>query len=162
MWRQRKRDGREKKDEIIVHASQLIRTLFNFIVFQDDVGQQRPLRDAWFTVGIQDEAAFYTVLSNSALHLDSMQNGGKRASETTLSTQYYSRAIKSIMKRFHNLSDPGVLDGLIGAITGCMAHAVSLYPMSLLCLICCRPVGCVSQFNTYPNLITVSYSCRIY
>ena len=51
----------------------------NGTVFQDDGGLQRPLRDAWFAVSLADEAAFLQMLSNSALHVDSLRHGGRKA-----------------------------------------------------------------------------------
>ncbi|KAK9233995.1 hypothetical protein V1525DRAFT_391892 [Lipomyces kononenkoae] len=55
--------------------------------------QQRPLRDAWFTVGLQDEATFSQVLANSALHVEVMRRGrdGVRETRTRSTTPGPSR-----------------------------------------------------------------------
>jgi hypothetical protein len=95
------------------------------VVFQDPDSQQRPLRDAWFTVGLEDEAAFLQVLANSALYLDSMRNNGRIAKETSDSMRYHARALVSVQERM-KMGDGAVSDGLIGAVTGFMCHAVCL------------------------------------
>lgn len=100
-------------------------------VFDDERGSQRPLRDAWFTVGLQDEAAFTQILSNSALHLEIMLQGGKVVGETPDSTRYYTKAIASIRRRV-DTATPETLIGIIGAVTGMMAHAVSQHQYCLL------------------------------
>jgi hypothetical protein len=81
------------------------------------------MRDAWFTVGLQDEAAFTQILSNSALHLEMLRKGGKIVGETPDSTRYYTKAITSIRRRVDGAT-PETLNGIIGAVTGMMAHAV--------------------------------------
>lgn len=101
---------------------------FNRAVFADEVGgQQRALRDAWFSVGLSDEAAFLTVLSNSALHLNSMQNGGAPADETGAAVKYQTEAVAIINKRLADGAAEGqacVSDETIGAITGLVCNAV--------------------------------------
>jgi hypothetical protein len=101
----------------------------NHAVFQDDGGLQRPLRDAWFAVGLADEAAFLQVLSNSALHLDTMRNGGRRPRESRLSIYYQLRTVKSIKKRLAN-SSTSISDASIGAVAALMVHDVRLIPPS--------------------------------
>lgn len=84
---------------------------------------QRPLRNAWFTVGLSDEAAFFQVMSNSALHLYALQNPTKEAEATALSTRYQQRTLRSIQKRLANGASD-VNEGMIGAISALMAHDV--------------------------------------
>jgi hypothetical protein len=92
-------------------------------VFQDDGGLQRPLRDAWFAVGLADEAAFMQVLSNSALHLDALRNGGRKPRESPLSVYYQLRAVRSINDRRQD-SGKFLSDGSIGAVAGLLCHDV--------------------------------------
>jgi hypothetical protein len=101
----------------------------NVSVFQDDGGQQRPLRDAWFTIGLSDYAAFCQVVANSALHLDSaVHRNGRAAMETPDSMRYHAEALKSIQKR---LDDPvaATSDGVIGAVSSFLCHAVRDIPL---------------------------------
>ncbi|KAK9318743.1 hypothetical protein V1517DRAFT_342400 [Lipomyces orientalis] len=91
-------------------------------LFDDEHGQQRPLRDAWFTVGLQDEATFSQVLANSALHMEIMRRGRDRVRETPDSILYYTRAIASIRRRF-GMAKRETLDYTIGTVTGMLAHA---------------------------------------
>ncbi|KAH8898164.1 hypothetical protein GQ53DRAFT_837144 [Thozetella sp. PMI_491] len=102
--------------EIDACSRRLIANIFQ----DDDSGQQKPLRDAWFTVGLEDEAAFLQVLANSALHLDSILHDGRLAHETSDSMKYHARALESVQRR---ISDGGTSDGLLGSVTGFMCHA---------------------------------------
>ncbi|KAK9489184.1 hypothetical protein V1508DRAFT_428769 [Lipomyces doorenjongii] len=91
-------------------------------IFDDEHGQQRPLRDAWFTVGLQDEATFSQVLANSALHMEIMRRGRDGVRETPDSILYYNWAIASIRRRF-GMAKRETLDYTIGTVTGMLAHA---------------------------------------
>ena len=94
-------------------------------VFQDEGGLQRPLRDAWFAVALADEAAFLQVLSNSALHLDAMRNGGRRPRESSQSIYFQLRTIKSVNDRLRD-NNTFVSDESIGAVAALMVHDVRL------------------------------------
>lgn len=95
-------------------------------VFQDD-GQQRPLRDAWFSVGMADKAAFMAVLSNSALHINSSQRGGQIAEETAAAVKYQTEAVSIVNERLKTTSlqnNHELLDATIGAVSGLVCNAV--------------------------------------
>jgi hypothetical protein len=92
-------------------------------VFNDELGHQRPLRDAWFTVGLQDEATFSQVLSNSALHIEILRHGRDGVRETPDSIRYYTRAMASVRRRVDK-ANTETLEHIIGAVTGMLAHAV--------------------------------------
>lgn len=103
---------------------------WNYSVFQDD-GQQRPLRDAWFSVGMTDKAAFMAVLSNSALHINSSQRGGQIAEETAAAVKYQTEAVAIVNKRLQNWSlqqNVELWDATIGAVSGLVCNAVR-YPL---------------------------------
>lgn len=105
---------------------ELIRGMFTYLVFQDD-GQQRPLRDAWFSVGMTDKAAFMTVLSNSALHVDSIRRGGRTAEESGAAVKYQTEAVGIISQRLKTASPQDDVDGwdaTIGAVSGLVCNAV--------------------------------------
>lgn len=98
-------------------------------VFRDDEqAQQKPLRDAWFSVGLTDRAAFLLVLSNSALHLNSIGEGGLKADDawTATAIRYQTEAVAIINQRLStDLSD--TLDATIGTVSGLVCNAVCLY-----------------------------------
>jgi hypothetical protein len=102
-------------------------TFLNRAVFQDDGGLQRPLRDAWFAVGLADEAAFLQVLSNSALHLDTLRNRSREPRESPLSVYYQLRAVRSINDRRQD-SGTFLSDGNIGAVTALLCHDAGRSP----------------------------------
>src|ERR1700712_2451072 len=91
----------------------------------DDICFQRPVRDAWFTVGLRDEATFDAVLANSAVHLDGMQKGGLSPPvETPHSMHYQTLAISKIRQQLiENTSY--VPDEIIGCVTGLICYDVS-------------------------------------
>ena len=91
----------------------------------DNGGLQRPLRDAWFAVGLADEATFLQVLSNSALHLDAMRFGGRRPRESHLSIDYQLRAVKIVNDRLQDIST-FISDASIGAVASLTVHDVNL------------------------------------
>lgn len=95
-------------------------------VFQDD-GQQRPLRDAWFSVGMADKAAFMAVLSNSALHMNSSERGGQLAEETAAAIKYQTEAVAIVNERLKTVSvqnNVELWDATIGAVSGLVCNAV--------------------------------------
>jgi hypothetical protein len=94
----------------------------HFAVFQDECGSQRPFRDAWFAVGLTDKAAFMQVLSNSALHFDTLRNG-RKPQETQLSLYYQLRTVRSLNKRRQD-EDRFLSNGSIGAVSMLMCHDV--------------------------------------
>lgn len=102
-------------------------------VFDDENGQQRPLRDAWFTVALQDEAAFSQALANSALHMEVMHHGRDGVRETPVSIMHYTRAITSLRRRLGE-ADEKSLDYTIGAVTAMLAYAVSTITYTLCVL----------------------------
>lgn len=75
-----------------------------------------------------DEAAFMTVLSNSALHMSSMQKGGGRtAEETAVAVKYQTAAVAIVSQRLKTSSSPGsahIWDAMIGAVSGLVCNAV--------------------------------------
>ncbi|KAJ4391686.1 hypothetical protein N0V93_005306 [Gnomoniopsis smithogilvyi] len=89
--------------------------------------QQQPLRDAWFSIGMTDEAAFMAVLSNSALHMDSRQYGGtKVAGETTTAVIYQTAAVALVNERLTTITQQDSienLDAVIGAVSGLVCNA---------------------------------------
>lgn len=92
--------------------------------------QQRPVRDAWFSVGLSDKAAFLAVLSNSALHLSSMRKGGLPADETAAALTFQTEAVSIINQRLAQSAAKneimiGASDGTIGAASGLICNAVS-------------------------------------
>lgn len=96
----------------------------------DDDGQQRPVRDAWFSVGLTDKAAFLTILSNSALHLSSKRKGGLLADETTAAVKYQTEAVSLISRRLEDIAAAknkrrDISDETIGAVSGLVCNAVS-------------------------------------
>lgn len=96
------------------------------IVFRDD-GQQRPLRDAWFSVGLADKAAFMAVLSNSVLHLDSKRKGGRPAEDTAAAVMYQTEAVTMINQQLNSYTFEGeiqVSEATIGAVSGLGCNAV--------------------------------------
>jgi len=92
-------------------------------VFNDEQGQQRPCRDAWFSTALQDEATFAQIISNSALHMEIMRRGRDNVCETPDSMRYYTRAIVSVRNRV-GTAKREKLEAIIGTVTGMMAHAV--------------------------------------
>lgn len=95
-------------------------------------GQQQPLRDAWFSVGLMDKAAFLNLLANSALHLSSMRKGGLPTDETTVAVKYHMEAVSIVSKRLEVSVSKGqsldVSDETIGAVSGLICNAVSRHP----------------------------------
>jgi hypothetical protein len=82
------------------------------------------MRDAWFSVGLADEAAFFQVISNSALHLQSIKNKRHHPKDNSESMHYHTLALKSVYSRI-GAGEPSTTDGMIGAISGFMAYSVS-------------------------------------
>jgi hypothetical protein len=100
-------------------------------VFHDGAGaMQRPFRDLWFTVGLADEAAFLQVLSNSALHRTVLYGESSSPIQTPVSIRLHLRAIRSLTARLDDRR-PQVQEGLVGAITGLMAHDVRSFMVLL-------------------------------
>jgi hypothetical protein len=58
-------------------------------------------------LALQDEATFFQVLSNSALHMEIMRRGRIGARETPVSILYYSRAIACVRRKFRTAHGEG-------------------------------------------------------
>lgn len=85
------------------------------------------MRDAWFTVGLADKAAFMAVLSNSALHCSSRHKGGRLAEDTAAAVRYQTEAVSIINQRLISAvleNEVGVSEQTIGAVAGLVCNAV--------------------------------------
>ncbi|KAK5128247.1 hypothetical protein LTR85_002914 [Meristemomyces frigidus] len=70
--------------------------------------EQRPHREDWFTVALNDQATFHQVLANSALHLYGLHHGtGSQGGggAPKLAVMYHQLALKSVRKRLEQLQD---------------------------------------------------------
>lgn len=89
----------------------------------DAICSQRPVRDAWFTLGLRDEATFEVILANSAVHFDGMHRGGREPpAESETSMHYQTLAISKIRQQLNEVSY--VTDEMIGCVTGLLCYDV--------------------------------------
>ncbi|KAI6905802.1 hypothetical protein KC318_g6055 [Hortaea werneckii] len=66
------------------------------LIFTPDYGD-RPHRSDWFTVGLEDQAAFHAVLANAALHLHDLRAPRSASSkESQLATFYHHLALTKV------------------------------------------------------------------
>ncbi|KAF2816217.1 uncharacterized protein BDZ99DRAFT_131374 [Mytilinidion resinicola] len=91
-------------------------------IFQGKGSAQRALRNAWYSVGLFDFAAFHLVLSNSALAIQMLRNGLKFVNnEDSEVLKHHVIATRSINARLAS-PDHRTSDGVIGAVAGLVCH----------------------------------------
>ena len=66
-------------------------------IFTCDNGQ-RPHRQDWFSVGLGDQATFYIVLANSALHLQASRHPGLKREENQLARVYHRLTVTHLRR----------------------------------------------------------------
>ncbi|KAI7184202.1 hypothetical protein KC363_g7822 [Hortaea werneckii] len=85
-------------DTFLAYPVPLNRTAKELIalIFTPDYGD-RPHRSDWFTVGLEDQAAFHAVLANAALHLHELRYPGNASSkESELADSYHHLALTKV------------------------------------------------------------------
>ncbi|KAI6818928.1 hypothetical protein KC340_g8168 [Hortaea werneckii] len=122
-------------DTFLAYPIPLNRTAKELIalIFTPDYGD-RPHRSDWFTVGLEDQAAFHAVLANAALHLHELRYPGNASSkESELADSYHHLALTKVrtsMQDFLNSrkQNPAAerdrkLLQLIGSVSGMVCWA---------------------------------------
>jgi hypothetical protein len=81
------------------------------------------VRDAWFSLALDDPGSLQQLLATAALHLQSAQDGHKEPRETPLSLQFHNMSIRSVHEKIQK-SSPIATDGMITAVVGLLAYDV--------------------------------------
>jgi hypothetical protein len=93
------------------------------LVLDGPHGTRYTVRDAWFSLALDDAGSLQQLLATAALHLESAQNGHKEPRETPLSLQFHTMSIRSVRERLQNSSFVAT-DGMITAVIGLLAYDV--------------------------------------
>ncbi|KAI7554677.1 hypothetical protein KC331_g387 [Hortaea werneckii] len=103
------------------------------LIFTPDYGD-RPHRSDWFTVGLEDQAAFHAVLANAALHLHDLRAPHSASSkESQLAVFYHHLALTKVRRSLQDFLNSGKQDSagererkllqLIGSVSGMVCWA---------------------------------------
>ncbi|GAB1742895.1 hypothetical protein NU219Hw_g8599t1 [Hortaea werneckii] len=106
------------------------------LIFTPDYGD-RPHRSDWFTVGLEDQAAFHAVLANAALHLHELRAPRNATSrESQLAVFYHHLALTKVRTSLQHFLQSGKesparerehkLLQLIGSVSGMVCWADNL------------------------------------
>jgi hypothetical protein len=101
---------------------QIVKMSNHLSVLDGPYGIQRTMKAFWFSLTLDDEATFRQLLANSALHLDSLRNGGREPRETSISLNFQTMAVNLIRRKL--TEESMVTNSMLSAVTALIGYDV--------------------------------------
>lgn len=103
----------------------LLKRSCNYPVHVEAEYLYRPFRKEWFSMAVVDTSAYYILLANASLYMNSIiTHGGWEYSDCQESSEYYRTCLTTMSKRLGSQTERSS-EGVITTILGFLCHDVS-------------------------------------